>query len=365
MLLTDAYGANGGIAQYNRDFLQALCSYPQSAEVVAIPRLVSQPIGNLPKNLTYVMSGINGKWRYARAVFKTVFMKPGFDLVICGHIHLLVLAILARIFSLRSPLFLLLYGVDAWKPSRHRVANRLVGRVNGIISISEISLKRFLKWTNVKLTRFFLLPPAVDLKSFSGNGMDHRTSLRQRYSLDGKTVLMSLARLSAEDRYKGIDEILDLMPSLLQKIPNVAYLIAGDGTDRRRLEEKVQSLNLQSFVTFTGHVDESEKADHYRLADVFVMPGWGEGFGIVYLEAMASGVPVIASKVDGSREATRNGLLGALVDPASPHEIETAVLQAIQQTKGIVPDGLDYFSFDQFEMRCHQMLDKVCAPSLC
>ena len=68
-------------------------------------------------------------------------------------------------------------------------------------------------------------------------------------------------------------------------------------------------------VTFTSVVPEAEKADHYRLADAFVMPGRGEGFGIVYLEAMACGIPVLGSRLDAGREALRQGELGILVDP--------------------------------------------------
>jgi phosphatidyl-myo-inositol dimannoside synthase len=95
------------------------------------------------------------------------------------------------------------------------------------------------------------------------------------------------------------------MPALIKEIPTIAYLIAGDGTDRHRLEEKAKSLGVHGRVVFAGYIPESEKADHYRLADAYVMPGRGEGFGIVYLEALACGVPVVASQVDGGREAVR------------------------------------------------------------
>jgi phosphatidyl-myo-inositol dimannoside synthase len=96
---------------------------------------------------------------------------------------------------------------------------------------------------------------------------------------------MTLGRLSKHEKYKGVDGILELMPALLKDIPNIAYLIVGDGTDRKRLEEKARSLGVHGHVVFAGYIPESEKAEHYRLADAYVMPGRGEGFGIVYLEA--------------------------------------------------------------------------------
>jgi len=123
--------------------------------------------------------------------------------------------------------------------------------------------------------------------------------------LAGKTVVMTLGRLSASESYKGriykgIDEVLEAIPELTEEIVDVVYLVVRDGSDRRRLEEKAKSLGLTKHVVFTGYVPESEKVDHYRLADVFVMPSRVEGFGSVFLEAMACGVPVVASKADAS-----------------------------------------------------------------
>ena len=77
-------------------------------------------------------------------------------------------------------------------------------------------------------------------------------------------------------------------------------------------------MGLSDRVIFTGYIPESEKIAHYNLADVYVMPSTGEGFGIVLLEAVACGVPVVGSRVDGSREALLDGQLGRLVDPGNP-----------------------------------------------
>lgn len=314
-----------------------------------------------------------------------------------------------------------------------------------------------------------------------------------------RTIMMVLARLSAAERYKGIDEVLESMPELLQKVPNLTYLICGDGDDRPRLVAKAKSLGLsvlecglaragssnlavqcsttplspsatsarscsntelsnsslaprpsdlplssraalwsagtesplspsvtsvascskkdasesvqrashqspsaqaakllvktvvqtsshqpsafdtpsslpqlppvqkpgsqleapdsilRPHVVFTGRIPEEEKADHYRLADAFVMAGWGEGFGIVYLEALACGVPVVASKLDASQEAILNGELGVIVDPKSATDLQNGILKAVEQPK-TVPDRLNTFSFDSFQERVHKIL---------
>jgi glycosyltransferase involved in cell wall biosynthesis len=112
-------------------------------------------------------------------------------------------------------------------------------------------------------------------------------------------------------------------------------------------------------VIFAGRILESEKVAHYRLADAYVMPSRGEGFGIVYLEALACGIPVVGSKVDGSREALRDGKLGLLVDPGNPDEIKTAIRAALQKPRGQVVAGLDYFSYASFQQRCRELLQKL------
>jgi phosphatidylinositol alpha-1,6-mannosyltransferase len=170
---------------------------------------------------------------------------------------------------------------------------------------------------------------------------------------------MTLDRLAPEERDKGVDEIMELLPVLSMQIPHIAYLIVGDGKDRSRLEGKAQALGVRDRVVFTGFIPEAEKADHYRLADAFVMPGRGEGFGFVFLEALACGIPVVDSKLDGRREAWRGGALGILVDPGRPDQIAAGVLKALQQPRGVIPAGLDYFSCENFEKRCHGVLRQV------
>src|SRR5438309_2543443 len=122
-------------------------------------------------------------------------------------------------------------------------------------------------------------------------------------------------------------------------------MIVGAGTDMGRLERKVQALGVAQHVRFTGLIAESEKDDYYRLADAYVMASRGEGFGFVLLEAMACGIPVVASELDGGREAVRDGQLGLLIDPVDRDALRHAILEALARPKGIVPPGLEHFSF--------------------
>ena len=91
------------------------------------------------------------------------------------------------------------------------------------------------------------------------------------------------------------------------------------------------------------------------------MPSRGEGFGFVFLEAVACGVPVIASCLDGGREAVRKGELGRLVDPTNPAEIRFAILDALAARGKRIPEGLAYFSYANFERRTHAIIDELAA----
>jgi phosphatidylinositol alpha-1,6-mannosyltransferase len=105
-------------------------------------------------------------------------------------------------------------------------------------------------------------------------------------------------------------------------------------------------------VVFTGLFPEEDKPDLYALADVYVMPSRGEGFGYVFLEALASGAPVIGSRLDGGREALLDGKLGLLVDPSNPAEIERAIREVLEAGPSrSVPEGLGYYSFEKFRDR--------------
>lgn len=356
VLTPDAFGRHGGMAKFDRDLITALCAHPECTQVVAIPRLMPNPPGPLPAKLTYVTAGLNSKLRYVVAALNVVRSNPRFDLTFCPLINLLPIAFLLRPW-VRAPIVAVVRGVDAWKPTSRRVTNYLVGKIDAFIAVSELTKQRFLGWAKLDSDKAFLLPPAIDLEAFRPGPKD--AALLDRYGLTGKTVLMTLGRLASDERYKGFDEILELLPTLSTEIPNVAYLIVGDGSDRSRLEKKARALGVHDRVVFAGLISEAEKADHYRLADTYVMPGWGKGFGIVYLEAMACGIPVVASKVDGSREAVRHGALGIMVDPSNQQDIKAGVLEALNRPKGVVPKGLDYFFYGNFERRLHRIVENI------
>ena len=355
ILLHEAFGGRGGIAKFNRDLITALCAHPGVSSVTAIPQLAAEPPGPLPQKLIYATSGLGSKASWFLRVGLAALSRSHFDLILCGHIHLLPAAFAVQRLN-RAPLALVIHGIEAWHRTGRRLTDRLASRIDLLIAVSQVTRSRFTAWTGADVPSV-LLPNTVDLAYFTPGEPD--PALVERWGLRGRRVLLTLARLEARERYKGIDEVIEIMPSLVAEFPDLTYVIAGEGSDRPRLEAKAREAGLAGSIVFTGYVPEAEKRDLYRASHVFAMPGHGEGFGIVYLEAMACGIPVIASIMDGSREAVRDGLLGRTVNPSDAAELRAAIRAALQEPKGVVPAGLDHFDLQHFRRRVHAIVDQA------
>jgi glycosyltransferase involved in cell wall biosynthesis len=152
-------------------------------------------------------------------------------------------------------------------------------------------------------------------------------------------------------------------------VPNARYLLVGKGPDSPRIEKLITETGVQDAVILAGFVPNEELAEHYNLCDIFAMPSRAEGFGIVYLEALACGKPVLAGNKDGSRDALGDGELGLLVDPDDTAEIATEIIRVLRREhshpKIFHPELLrrrviELFGFEAFK---HAVADQL-APFL-
>jgi glycosyltransferase involved in cell wall biosynthesis len=252
---------------------------------------------------------------------------------------------------------LIIHGIEAWEAPKKFLVKWFSTRIDSIIAVSRFSMKRFASWSKVPAERFFILRNCGDLEAFRPQPQD--PALLERYGIElNDKVLLTVGRMASQERYKGFDQMIELMPRLLRQFPNVKYLIVGDGDDRERLEEKAMSYCVVDRVLFTGRVPETEKVEHYNLADAFVMPSSGEGFGIVFIEAAACGVPVIGSLADGSREALLDGAIGQLVDLANPEDLMKKVGAVLQSPSGRhLGTAIETFSLANFRGRVTQWCD--------
>jgi phosphatidyl-myo-inositol dimannoside synthase len=351
-LMPDSYSGFGGIAQYNRDLLDALSGMHGVQEVLTLPRLAAPNSRPGPSKVTERPVPGNPIRYVAEALKLYLTSRP--NLILCGHINLLLVAVLLKKISGR-PIVLEAYGIEAWE---YGGTARLwaLGQVDLIITISRYTRARLMAWSGLAPDAVKVLPNAIRLEHYlPANKPGY---LIERYGLAGKRVLLSLGRLDARERYKGHDRIIPLLPRLATKFPDLIYLIVGDGDDRPRLEELVRKVGVEERVVFAGRVPEGEKVDHYNLADAFAMPSSGEGFGFVFLEAAACGVPVLGGGNDGGRDALADGRVGVMVDPGVVSELAVGLEQVLLKGRS-VPRQLEAFSFASFKERLEFLINNA------
>lgn len=145
----------------------------------------------------------------------------------------------------------------------------------------------------------------------------------------GEGFLLIVGRMDASERYKGHDALLEALPRVLARCPAARLVVAGGGGDRPRLAAKAAELGLEGRVLFTGFVSEATLAELYRRSAVFVMPSRGEGFGLVYLEAMRASRPCVAARGGAAEEIVRDGETGLLVDAEDRDELAQALVRLL------------------------------------
>jgi phosphatidyl-myo-inositol dimannoside synthase len=353
-LVTDAYGGTGGIALYNRDVIAALAADAANARIVCLPRVAPNPLEAIPARVENDQSGLAGNLAYLRAVIRHA-RSGKLDLIYCAHVNLIPLAQLASTLS-GAPWALCLYGLEAWTPFPRTLPRSGVAKADGIVSLSQVTLDRFLTWCSIDPARCVVVPNAVHIEQFAMTAKD--PALLAKHGLGGKKVIMTLGRLDPVEQAKGFDRVIAVLPQLIEAEPDIAYLIVGTGGDKPRLEALASEHGVTDRVVFAGFVKEEEKSAYYNLADAYVMPSVYEGFGFVFIEALACGVPCVASNADGGQEAVLHGELGAVVDPHDQTALKAAILEALAKPKAI-PERLNYYSFDNFKTRINAALHDI------
>ncbi|WP_109761092.1 glycosyltransferase family 4 protein [Silicimonas algicola] len=356
-IVTDAFGGFGGIAQYNRDFLQALAASRQVERITVLPRFGNVP-GTDPVPKVEQLPAVHGRIAYALQSLVNLRRVGHVDLIFCGHVFMMPVAVLlARLAG--AALWLQVHGIDAWqRPSR--LLRWSVRQADLVTAVSRHTRRRFLSWAEIAPEKVKVLPNTINDKFCPG---PKSTALLDRYGLRGKKVLLTISRLAASERYKGHDRVIQAMSGLLAEHPETRYLIAGDGDDRPRLEELARRNGVAEHVIFAGQVPEEELVDQFRLADVFVMPSIGEGFGIVFLQAAACGLQVIAGNRDGSVDALAEGVLGRLIDPLDENALADALQDALNAPNLPSPEAVRRLCPERFGEAVSSLVQHVCLKS--
>ena len=306
--------------------LAVFSMYDQDAEVNEkyFPRSLFKGFG---KNKLQFMIAAIQKGRYC-------------DQVILSHANLLMAGFLIKWFSPNTKLVLIAHGIEVWSPlsswKRH-----MIGKCDQILAVSNFTRQKLVSIHGIaenKITVLnncldpFLEPPLLTGKS---------PELLKRYGLGADNfVLLTITRLASREQYKGYDNVLYALKLLKETNPGIRYLVAGkyDAREKQRLDKLVADLALEQQVIFAGYIPDTELAAHYSIADCYIMPSKKEGFGIVFIEAMYYGKPVIGGNMDGSMDALDNGKLGIPVNPDSIQEIAGSIVKVMGDTTAFIPD---------------------------
>ena len=329
----EIFAEEGGIQSYVKDIFQA---YNQIDKVqtnqAEVFLLRDKPGCNNPyeANETFKFhylkspSPWQGRLKLVLALLNCLlFRRP--QHLYCGHIKLATL-----VKNLCQPLGIsytvLTYGKEVWYPLPESQKQALQ-KADRIWTISRYSRDRLCQANEIDPGKVKILPCVVDGNTFTPG--DKPRELITKYGLTDHQVLMTVARLWSGDIYKGVDVTIRALPKILSVFPKVKYLVIGRGDDRPRLEKLAQELGVAERVVFAGFVPTEALVAHYQVADAYVMPSQ-EGFGIVYLEAMACGKPVLSGDADGSADPLQDGSLGWCVPHRDPEAVANACLEILE-----------------------------------
>ena len=320
-LWAPSFEGGDGISQFSKQLEQALTDLGIKHKAIARPK-ISLP---LPSKLAkWVDKPLSLLFAF-QIVLVALFSPP--NLIISTHINFAAAAWLLK-HLLGIQYVLIAHGIDV---NEHLSSLRqtAIRSADNLWAVSHWTEKRLHKY-QLAVGDVQIFQNTVDPGSFYPGLIPHY--LKHRYGISPSTpVVLTVSRLDAQEGYKGYDVVIQAIPSLLSKYPDLHYVIVGRGSDAQRIQQLVSDLQLDNHVTLVGFIPNHELADHYRMANVFAMPSTGEGFGIVFLEALACGCPVLAGDQDGSVDALAQGELGLLVDPKNISAVAEGIAMLLNQ----------------------------------
>jgi len=320
----------------------------------------------------YIAGGSFKGFAYKRIPFALAAIRKGVSsgTIVISHINLLPVAFFIKLLAPKSRVILIAHGKEVWSVLKEWQERFIRTKVE-VWAVSNFTKAKMvanyglnedkIQVLNNCLDPYFKLPVVFDKPAY----------LLERYVGELRTpIIFTMSRMDIHERNKGYDQVLDCLCSLSIDFPDLKYIIAGKITEpeRKRILKKVKDLKVEKRVILPGFISAEELTDHYLLCDVFIMPSTKEGFGLVFLEALACGRPVIAGNKDGSVDALRNGELGALVDPAATQEIQYALLSALQKPRNQHAQALQaltfkHFHFEQYKLQVNTLLQSALKPN--
>lgn len=358
-LVLTSFSSTGGIEKFNRAFFKAMgeVSRQFAIEWSAAGMYDSGSDDRyLPQKTFHPFYG-----KRAWFIIRNLFRFFSTDELILGHMNLSVMGVLFKWLRPSKKLTIICHGIEVFQQVKG-VQKKALLAADCVLAVSNYTKQQLITVQGLPEEKVIVFPNTLDPFFELPAQFQKPSYLKERYGVEeNEKILFTLTRLRSNEGYKGYDKVIRVLPRLLQEGYQFKYILAGSADDKELFAVKslISELGLLQHVILTGFIADEEVTDHYQLADVFVMPSKGEGFGIVYLEAMACGLPVIAGNKDGSTEALQFGKLGTLINPDDEDELLQALQTRLQQPSNplqVQQQMLEYFAFPKFRERLHQML---------
>jgi phosphatidylinositol alpha-1,6-mannosyltransferase len=339
----------GGIARIMRLYLKALCEIAGPGGHVDSLVLNDNPgrDDRLPRYSTPQLGEQVGCQRSKLCFIReTVRLGRRADVLVCGHLHQLAIAQLARVFNPRLRYYLVAHGIEVWRPYSFAEKRALLG-AHRILCISEYTRRQMLRFfPGLPAERLIVVPNTFD--PFFAPALNDQVSMAPFAT----PRILTVARLARTDTYKGIDTLIEAMPLVRQKFPMARLRIVGKGDDLPRLQALVQRLGVGFAVDFTGPLDDEALRAEYAVCDLFALPSRKEGFGLVFLEAMTYGKPCLGARAGGTPEVITDAT-GQLVEYGNIPDLAAAVADLIHHPRDseVVRRHADSFAFPAFTRR--------------
>jgi phosphatidylinositol alpha-1,6-mannosyltransferase len=318
VILTPGITGTDGIAEVSRMVVRALAPCRPALDVVSLADPAGSEVAAAPGVRVFGAGGVPLRW--GARTLRVAFDDPAPSDVICLHLHLAAVGWLLAS-ARRARLHVFLHGIEAWR--RLAIVERLVlARAGTIIANSAHTARRFREANPA------LAPLPIQICLLGVAELDVAVSPSEARAGDDLPFALIVGRMVAEERYKGHDLLLDVWPRVMAEVPAAQLVVAGDGDDRKRLQARAAALGDR--VRFTGRVSREALTALYRRCAFFVMPSLGEGFGLVFVEAMRAGKACIGG-AGAAAEIISDGVTGLVVDPRSPADVVAAVVRLFRE----------------------------------
>lgn len=287
------------------------------------------------------------------------------DLVILNHINFSPIGIVIKLFNPKCQVWLIVHGIEVWRPLSFIKRSFLKRFCGKIICVSNFTRQQMITLHSADPNKCVVLNNAVDPFIKLPDTFDRPEYLLNRYGLNpSNQVIFTLTRLASYEQYKGHEQVIKAVGHLKKAFPNIKYILSGqyDSVEEIRIKSLIEKYDVNDQVILTGFLNENELTDHFLLADLFVLPSKKEGFGIVFIEALACGLPVICGNSDGSTDAIKDGQLGTAINVDELTELEDTITLylnsplTLDKRKDLQKECLLYFDEEFYRKNLQKML---------